>query len=444
MSVRVMTGDCRVLLGFLPDQSIQCVVTSPPYYGLRDYGTGSWAGGDADCDHADRTFGKGRGDGVWYDGGKPYHIEESKPLPGPQCPRCGAIRTDSQMGLEASPNAYVAEMVDVFREVRRVLRDDGTLWLNLGDSIKGKDLMMMPARVALALQADGWFLRSDVIWHKPNPMPESVTDRPTSSHEHVFLLTKSARYFYDAEAVRETRTQDEDANTFRGGAYVGGQTDNATLGKRTMVGNVKLRPSMPKGSFGGKTADQAQPAFRADYGSRNLRNVWTIATAPFPGAHFATFPPELAERCIKAGTSEKGCCPQCGAPWKRIVGMAGQSNAFGAGGGAKAEFSEAERAAGGIGRMDGGRRAVDGSTFNNNPAKRPTRPQSLDWQPSCTCPTTEPIPCTVLDPFGGAGTVGLVADRLRRDAILIELSQAYAEMARNRVRDDAPLFTQVQ
>jgi DNA modification methylase len=365
MSVRVIEGDCRAVLGLLADRSVQCVVTSPPYFGLRDYGI----------------------EGI---------------------------------GLEASPDAYVAELVDVFREVWRVLRDDGTLWLNLGDSIKGKDLMMMPARVALALQADGWYLRSDIIWHKPNPMPESVTDRPTSSHEHLFLLAKRPIYFYDAEAIREERTQDEDANTFRGGAYVNGQTDNGVLGKRTVVGNIKLRPSMPKGSFGGKTADQAQPAF----GSRNARNVWTIATAPFAEAHFATFPPELAERCIKAGTSEAGCCRMCGAPWERAIGE--EEGTEGRGSGNK------ERKLNPLTHL--------GTSVPWQPHIHP----GTAWMMTCKCRITKPIPCSVLDPFGGAGTVGLVADRLRRDATLIELNPAYAEMARNRVRDDAPLFTQVQ
>jgi DNA modification methylase len=335
MSVRILQGDCRNVLPTLAAGSVQCVVTSPPYFGLRDYGVAG------------------------------------------------------QIGLEPTPAAFVAEMVAVFGEVRRVLRDDGTCWLNLGDSyandgkwggysgdkntesatgtegfrlrrltgMKPKDLIMIPARVALALQADGWFLRSDIIWAKPNPMPESVTDRPTSSHEHVFLLTKRARYFYEADAVREDRTQDEDATTFRGGCYVGGQTDNGVLGRRTVVGNTrKLRPSVQKGGFGGKTADQAQPAFRADYGSRNLRNVWTIATAPYPEAHFATFPPELAERCIKAGS----------------------------------------------------------------------KPGDM-----------------ILDPFAGAFTTALAADRLQRHAIGIELNPAYCAMAQARIERDAGMFAEV-
>ena len=283
MSVRILVGDCLKRLRTLPEESIHCVVTSPPYWGLRDYGV------------------------------------------------AGAI------GLEPTLQEHIdAIWSRVFREVRRVLRSDGTLWLNYGDryayapvhppgaqsrgnpgvetstlsagqvraapkgthtgsakrtGLKPKDLMMMPARVALALQADGWWLRSEIVWHKPNPMPESVRDRPTSTHEKVYLLTKSARYFYDAEAVRE-----EDAGT-----------DHPR--------NILHRPE-PSGGIlpphrGIRTAEGRNG------GGRNLRNLWTIATHPFSEAHFATFPPKLVEPCIKAGTSEKGCCPECGTPWVR-------------------------------------------------------------------------------------------------------------------------------
>ena len=248
MSVRILVGDCLERLRTLPEESVHCVVTSPPYWGLRDYG-----------------------------------VE-------------GAI------GLEPTFGEHINTIVTIFREVRRVLRSDGTLWLNYGDryhngdslsGLKPKDLVMMPARVALALQADGWWLRSEIVWHKPNPMPESVRDRPTSAHEKIYLLTKSARYFYDAEAVRE-----EDAGT-----------DHPR--------NILHRPEPSGGIFpphrGIRTAEGKNG------GGRNLRNLWTIATHPFSKAHFATFPPKLVEPCIKAGTSEKGCCPECGAPRVRVV-----------------------------------------------------------------------------------------------------------------------------
>ena len=295
----------------LADESVHCVVTSPPYWGLRDYGTAEWIGGDAECDHnpqrpdggqrADRTLPLGRG-GMYRD----------------TCRKCGAGRVDNQLGLEPTIEQYIANMVAVFREVWRVLRSDDSCWLNLGDSyagsqqtgglnsisghnksqphanhkrntpnLKPKDLCGIPWRLALALQADGWWLRSDIIWHKPNPMPESVTDRPTKSHEYVFLLTKSARYFYDADAVRE-RYVEPDKNA-RPTPIMGMRTGgHGSLGK-------------PRTEF-------------YKHGGRNRRTVWTIPTRPYSGSHFATFPPDLVEPCIKAGTSERGCCPECGKP----------------------------------------------------------------------------------------------------------------------------------
>jgi site-specific DNA-methyltransferase (cytosine-N4-specific) len=226
----------------LPDKSVHMCVTSPPYWGLRDYGTAEWQGGDAGCDH---LAGPLASDKSRLHGGKGVGPEEKLKITGmpyrDTCGKCGAVRVDNQLGLEATPEEFIANMVAVFREVWRVLRDDGQLWLNLGDSynsssqhnhgkggamqhrhlapvegwaghrplvddLKIKDLCGIPWRVALALQADGWYLRSDIIWAKPNPMPESVTDRPTKSHEYLFLLTKRARYYYDADAVREELT----------------------------------------------------------------------------------------------------------------------------------------------------------------------------------------------------------------------------------------------
>lgn len=326
MSISILHGDCREKLAELPDGSVHCAVTSPPYFGLRDYGV------------------------------------------------------DGQIGLEQTPDAFVAELVAVFREVRRVLRDDGTLWLNLGDSyfsrtkgtggagsssglhckrnddgtfhkdnhsvrrfeprkisagetgLKPKDLIGIPWRVAFALQADGWWLRQDIIWYKPNPMPESVTDRCTKAHEYLFLLSKSARYYFDAEAIAE--------DAIHAGATV---TNND--GKNGQMGQF----GQTRGGFlkdgGVKVGD-----------TRNKRSVWTVTTRSFSEAHFATFPPDLVEPCVKAG------CPEGG---------------------------------------------------------------------------------TVLDPFGGAGTTGLVADRLGRNAVLIEINPEYAEMAEKRIHGDAGMFAEV-
>ena len=328
MTVQILTGDCRDMLRSLPAESVQCCVTSPPYFGLRDYGH------------------------------------------------------DGQIGHEPTPADFVAAMVEVFREVHRVLRSGGTLWLNLGDSyagsrgakapsatstlrgnghvgggpkiramtpsqrrdrepvprsdiavpgIKPKNLMGIPWRVAFALQDDGWYLRQDIIWHKPNPMPESVNDRCTRSHEYLFLLSKSERYYFNADAIAEPAEYPEGPRNKK--AYqVAGQRrgENANLG-----GNVhKIGPRL----------------------TRNRRSVWTISTKPFAGSHFATFPPEIPETCIKASTRIKD---------------------------------------------------------------------------------------VVLDPFGGAGTTGLVADRLGRHAILCELNPEYSEMARARIQAESTLMAEV-
>jgi hypothetical protein len=258
--------------------------------------------------------------------------------------------------------------------------------------LKPKDLMMIPARVALALQADGWFLRSDIIWHKPNPMPESVTDRPTSAHEHIFLLTKSARYFFDAEAVRETGECDR----MRGPALHGDLVSTN--------GNGGLSRREPTGT-------------------RNVRNVWEIATAPFPEAHFATFPPELAARCIRAGTSERGCCAQCGAPWVRTT---------------ETEYRHHEKW---FGDKQEARhsRGTAGTSYNE-----PIGTRTTGWRSTCGCPEAPPVPCTVLDPFSGAFTTGLVASRLQRSFVGIELNPAYVEMGRQRLENDAGLFANVE
>jgi DNA modification methylase len=300
MMFDIIQGDCLDVLRTMPEASVHTCVTSPPYFGLRDYGV------------------------------------------------------DGQIGLEDTPDAYVARLVEVFREVRRVLRDDGTLWLNLGDSytpnrtyqvpstkggpkhgpgqsaggkgvkvpegLKPKDLIGIPWRVAFALQADGWYLRQDIIWHKPNPMPESVRDRCTKAHEYIFMLTKGPRYFYDQEAIKEPLA---DSSHARLAQNIAAQAGSSRVPGKTN-GNMK--------AVGGNM--------------RNRRSVWTVTTKPFKGAHFATFPPDLIEPCVLAGAPEGG---------------------------------------------------------------------------------------TVLDPFGGSGTTGLVAVNAGRKAVLIELNPEYVEMAKGRL-----------
>ena len=451
MTVRVLVGDCREMLRTLPDASVQCVVTSPPYYGLRDYGTASWEGGDPECDHGVKVSG-----GPKQTKGEPAqngHASAADRLNRDDCGKCGARRIDQQIGLEQTPDEYVAEMVGVFREVRRVLRDDGVLLLNIGDSyandskwggssggkhvaalhgdtgvgrgkkhtgLKGKDLIGIPWMLAFALRADGWFLRADIIWHKPNPMPESVTDRPTKSHEYVFLLTKRASYFYDAEAVKEAATKPPQRMQ---------PSDEAVA--------AKSAGPMARGGGVNHQFRDTDRLWAAD-GTRNLRSVWTINPQPYSGAHFATMPPMLAERCILAGTSEMGCCPACGAPWKRTITKGEPDNdhkaACGAdsAGGYNGLSTKGYKAAGVQDASDLKRRILDGM-----------RKKTYGWKPTCNCPPSDPVPCTVLDPFSGAGTTALVADRLGRHAIGIELNPEYADMARRRIAKDSPLFADV-
>ena len=273
MSVNILHGDCLDQLKTLDDQSIHTCITSPPYWGLRDYGN------------------------------------------------------DDQLGLESSPDEYINNMVVVFREVKRVLRDDGTLWLNLGDTygrgvktnLPKKNLLGMPWRVALALQADGWILRQDIIWHKPNPMPESVRDRCTKAHEYIFLMAKQQKYYFDNNAIKE------DAK------YPNGPVAPEKIKKGVGMHGMHTREGLSK--LGARD-------------KRNKRSVWKVTTKPFKEAHFATFPMDLIEPCVLAGSP------------------------------------------------------VDG------------------W---------------VLDPFGGAGTTGLVADKHKRHAVLIEISKDYIEMAKKRM-----------
>ena len=339
---RIIPGDCIAGLRTLPDASVHCCVTSPPYWGLRDYGH------------------------------------------------------DGQIGLESTPEAYVARMVEVFREVRRVLRDDGTCWVNLGDSyantgksgggdqgarwkeaggrtedckgtfkyappgLKPKDLVGIPWRVAFALQADGWWLRQDIIWHKPNPMPESVRDRCTKAHEYVFLLTKSERYFYDAQAVSEPVAVSSTARLSQPTLPIQAGSDRVP-GKT----NGPMKAVGPR--FGGnKFGDSDDPKHATKSGNvyeipdangrRNRRSVWTVTTKPYSGAHFAVMPPDLAQTCILAG------CPEGG---------------------------------------------------------------------------------TVLDPFAGSGTTLAVAAELGRNGVGCELNPEYIELANQRIRESrgkCPLF----
>jgi DNA modification methylase len=404
-------GAAIEVLRAMPEQSVNCCVTSPPYWGLRDYGTALWEGGNPVCDHQHTTEHQRQGVTSQRVGRANVEAQRNENFR-TTCPRCGASRVDRQLGLEATFTLYIERMVEVFQEVRRVLRDDGTLWLNLGDcyhsgdrggyqpsrvkaedslqrgnlasdftgapnrlpqkGLKDKDLVGMPWRVALALQADGWWLRSDIVWSKPNPMPESVTDRPTKAHEYLFLLAKATRYYYDAEAIREAWTSGRDdmrENGVRTGLAYLQQAEVSSNDTKAIPKRVKMPDGWDTGAGGhgsfhrngrekGKTKAVTSPrhdgnAWNENNGrgfiptgaGRNKRSVWEIATQPYPEAHFATFPEALVQPCILAG------CPEGG---------------------------------------------------------------------------------VVLDPFLGSGTTALVANRLGRRALGIELNPAYLELARAR------------
>jgi len=409
----------------LPDKSVQTVITSPPYWGLRDYGMARWEGGDPNCNHLPRSqvigTSSGRNKGSFRD--PPNQI----------CNKCEAIRHDPAIGLEPTFDEWLEKMVAVFREVRRVLRDDGTIWVNMGDGysrspargvkfqsgpttyltnrqadegnrgpeppfgLAEKNLIGMPWRLAFALQADGWILRSDIIWHKPNPMPESVTDRPTKGHEYLFLFAKQPRYYYDADAVREGHTA---GNTQRQNTQ---PREDPSGNARSFKFSVSKRFLNPLG--------------------RNLRTVWTIPTAPFPEAHFATFPPKLIEPCVRAGTSERGCCGKCGAGWGREI---------------EAPHRGATTSPGG--RPDSRMKCPTGKADDSDTRGMPSyQGQTTGWSPSCSC-KADPVPCLVLDPFMGSGTTAVVATRLGRRAVGFELNPDYIDMARQRIINDAPLF----
>ena len=279
MEARILIGDARKCLAELPAGSVRTCITSPPYFGLRDYGTASWDGGDPECPHTGKPMATKANINRNTGGGNDVKNATALEFFRERCESCGAMRIDSQMGLEETPDAYVAEMVLLFREVWRVLADDGTLWLNLGDSYgKEKQLQGIPWRVAFALQTNGWTLRQDIIWAKPNPMPEIVTDRCTKSHEYVFLLSKSACYYYNHEAVKEDAIHSTDRRSGKGRLTYDGKRQG------------------DKGT--------GQEAFVSIVDKRNKRDVWTIASKPFKGAHFAVMPEALVEPCVLAGSAE--------------------------------------------------------------------------------------------------------------------------------------------
>lgn len=437
---QILIGDVRETIRQIPDNSVHCVVTSPPYFLLRKYGDDS-----------------------------------------------------REMGLEKTPTEYVANMVALFREVRRILRPDGTLWLNIGDSyntkpctegvsfrrdrakvsvpyesgtqgglpgLKPKDLIGIPWRLAFALQADGWYLRSDIIWAKPNPMPESVYDRPTKSHEYLFLLTKKARYFYDSEAILEPvsenthlRISQDIANQqgslrANGGAKTNGAMKAVTRGSGV---NPKAQNRTPSGwargenrkheeldgRFSEKSPRVKQNASFTEAISgplvtgRNKRSVWTITTEAFSGAHFATFPKALVRPCIMAGASEGGCCAKCGAPRERIVehGAPDLDHQKLCGGDKNGEYH-------GKAQKDfEGSKAQNDSEVKARILAGMCERRTVGWKKTCKCETDEIIPCTVFDPFLGSGTTAQVANELGRSFVGCELYEKFKPLINERNKE---------
>ena len=372
MRNQILVGDSAARLGELPAESIHSAVTSPPFWGLRDY------------------------------------------------------RVQGQLGRERTPEQYIDRLVEILRHLRRTLRPDGTLWLNLGDcyaragsGLKPTDLVGIPWRVALALQADGWYLRCDIVWKKPNTMPESVTSRPTKAHEYLFLLSKSARYYYDGAAIREPlQDGDHHRNVLGQASHVPGDSPHAGL-RRYGAGNVKR--ALADGTKGGRSDHLGSGVPWVDDGSgRNARSVWTINTRPFKGAHFAVFPPALPMRCIKAGTSELGCCEACGMPYRRIKGKVAADG--------KPPVVIEKR-----------RKAQPSRTYSRHHSSIPGGQSlaagtkiTLGWEVECGCGAGVGR-SVVIDPFAGSGTTLLVAKQLGRDFIGIDLNPSYCDMARERL-----------
>lgn len=435
-TLQILEGDCIAHLRTLRPKSIHCCVSSPPYYGLRDYGV------------------------------------------------------DGQIGLEETPLQFIQKMVEVYREVRRVLRDDGTVWLNMGDSyaskpgggqgaggqmvgravadarnaaaaihrgrkmpFKPKDMMGMPWRLAFALQDDGWYLRQDIIWQKPNPMPESVNDRCCKSHEYIFLLTKSERYFFDAEAIKEpvsgtVQPRGSGVNA-KAKAPNGWDTSTGEGGHGTIH-----RGGRTNGTVRTKQNESFSAAVAGLVSTRNKRSVWTVPTEACKEAHFATFPKALIRPCIEAGTPAGGVCVSCGSPFRRLMerGAPDLDHQRACGGDLNGEYhgkATKDYKAG---------RAEDPSEVKARILRGMVGKRTVAWLPTCDCDgrnwkkageprrltrkqgrarrlagrIPESAPAVVLDEFCGSGTTGEVSLEMGRSSILIELNPAYADIARKR------------
>jgi DNA modification methylase len=465
-------GNCLQILKTFPAESVHAVVTSPPYWGLRDYRLQPFLwGGNTACDHqwtAGPRIHKGgpHGNGVLLQGGRSVVQAQAAVkdrASGDFCARCNAWL--GSLGLEPTVDLFIQHLVLIFREVRRVLRRDGTLWLNLGDSytsggrenhgatvspkqetntgsvtvkqrrppqppeLKPKDLVGIPWRTAFALQADGWYLRSDIVWDKRNAMPESVTDRPSKAHDYLFLLAKRKRYFYDHVAVMEPVT---------GTAHSRGNGVNPKARSLDLDdSSCQSRSPRQNQSFSSSVANLVS--------LRNKRSVWTVPTQPYPEDHFATFPEELIRTPILAGTSEKGCCGQCGAPYRRILERqrhgdwrpAGDLKPLGINCSSKAKWSQTDPQSSGRRLVENVAAARAAGHEHDHPFPAPI---TIGWKPFCPCHSQEVAPCVVLDPFIGSGTVGVEGRKAGCHVIGIDASREYLDMAIKRNRQEVLPF----
>ncbi len=351
---QMYVGDALACAGALPEKSVHCLVTSPPYHGLRSY---------LPAGHPDKAL---------------------------------------ELGTEPTVAEYVEKLVAIFRALRPALRDDSTLWVNLGDRfLPNKQMAGVPWRFAFAMQDDGWILRMDNIWSKPSCMPESVTDRPTKSHEYLFLLTKSPRYFYDQEAVREPHTMKPQRRVARD-----------TYGSSGVPGKQMVNQAKPLSD---------EPRQFGHPSGRNLRSVWNITTKPFRGSHYAVMPPDLVYLCVKAGTSERGVCSACGAPYVRVVEREDQ-------GWDGSRYGERAVAASGGAKTGGTAR----STLGSSNGKLTGKTSTTGWRPSCSH-DAEPVPATVLDPFMGSGTTAYAARKLGRRSIGFDLDERNLALVEGRL-----------
>lgn len=486
----LLIGNALKVLRKIPSKSVRTIVTSPPYYGLRDYDTSAWIGGnDFSCNHIAASDYVADAANSSTLKGTTKHQQEThrcRKTYRVKCEKCGAVRVDEQIGLEKTPELYIRKLVKIFRECRRVLKDDGTMWIVIGDSywggkgasgsitpdeqkerlkykksiqkpsqtigadgytrptdrkhptIKPKDLVGIPWMLAFALRKDGWYLRQDIIWSKPNPMPESVTDRCAKAHEYIFLFSKSHKYYFDYFSIKQPAVISE-GNSSR------------------KSGNIKRKPSTERGVPEGTGKNQSS-SVPWEGEKANKKSVWTVPTQPFKGAHFATFPENLISDCIKAGASEYGQCACCGMPWQRIILKNNVKNT----GKTNTKYDSLSSAGRLAKKRDASRQQHGKEFFDDGVTEK--------WIPSCECngklieklvkrgkvpvydqQTDEisgyednyekiieyisdielkdhPVQKDVcMDIFSGAATTFIVAQKLGFDAIGIDLSQKYIE-----------------